>query len=45
MSTVWLMAQGYKNVADIQTFYPTYQMDLGYPMPGGSFTFDLSYTF
>ena len=41
----WNAILGYKNVADIQTFYPTYQMDLGYPMPGGSFTFDLSYTF
>jgi len=41
----WNAIAGYKNVADIQTFYPAYAPDLGYPMPGGSFTFDLSYTF
>ena len=42
----WNAIAGYKNVADIQTFYPTNQLiQFGVPQPGASFTFDLSYQF
>ena len=42
----WNAIAGYKNVADIQTYYPTNQREVfGVPQPGASFTFDLSYQF
>ena len=42
----WNAIAGYKNVGDIQTFYPTSQSDqIGFVQPGASFTFDLSYRF
>ena len=42
----WNVIAGYKNVADIRTYYPTSQRsDFGVPQPGASFTFDLSYQF
>ena len=42
----WNAIAGYKNVADIQTYYPTSQRTVfGVPQPGASFTFDLSYQF
>ena len=45
-SAHWNAIGGFKNVADIQTFYPTSQYDqFGTPQPGASFTFDLSYSF
>ena len=45
-SSHWNAIAGYKNVADIQTYYPTSQrVVFGVPQPGASFTFDLSYKF
>ena len=42
----WSAIAGYRNVADIQTFYPTVQFgDAGTVQPGSSFQFDLSYRF
>ena len=42
----WSAIAGFKNVADIQTFYPTSQYyQFGQVQPGASFTFDLSYQF
>ena len=42
----WNAIAGYKNVADIQTFYPSGQGGIASaPLPGASFTFDLSYQF
>ena len=42
----WSAIAGYRNVADIQTFYPTSQYsEVGTVQPGGSFQFDLSYRF
>ena len=42
----WSAIAGFKNVADIQTFYPTGQdYQFGLVQPGASFTFDLSYQF
>ena len=42
----WSAIAGYRNVADIQTFYPTSQYgEVATAQPGGSFQFDLSYRF
>ena len=42
----WSAIAGYRNVADIQTFYPTVQFgEAGTVQPGSSFQFDLSYRF
>ena len=42
----WNAIAGYKNVGDIQTYYPSSQfVQFGAPQPGASFTFDLSYQF
>ena len=42
----WNAIAGYKNVADIQTYYPTGQREVfGMPEPGATFAFDLSYQF
>ena len=42
----WNAIAGFKNVADIQTFYPTRQDgQFAAAQPGASFTFDLSYQF
>ena len=42
----WSAIAGYRNVADIQTFYPTAQYtEVATVQPGGSFQFDLSYRF
>ena len=42
----WSAIAGFKNVADIQTFYQTSQYyQFGQAQPGASFTFDLSYQF
>ncbi|MFO1393973.1 MAG: TonB-dependent receptor [Steroidobacteraceae bacterium] len=42
----WSAIAGYRNVADIQTFYPTIQFgEAGTVQPGSSFQFDLSYRF
>ena len=42
----WNAIAGYRNVADIQTFYPTTQFgNVALAQPGSSFQFDLSYRF
>ena len=42
----WNAIAGYRNVGDIQTFYPTTQFgEIGTVQPGSSFQFDLNYRF